>query len=192
MLFARIREARVRVGFAIVKISVVIVLLAPSFTLISYYHNDGEYFAVIKVRKIVSLYLISNWLIVQTEHKTLKWLLTILATSEKLARKRLQSSEFESDMYYRSGIKLQAADGLLWLPTDGTNINILNDKIFMLIISTDILTTNGSNWKQITWQDNKAHRKLGCKAYHFKLYELADKINGTETSNPIPRVFIGV
>lgn len=98
---------------------------------------------------------------VWTDHKAYKWHLTISDAFAKLARWTLWLSENEFNIVHRARIKLQAADALSELPTDGCDKTKLIDDIPPREIATKVSTTDETELEQKkTWKDYKDPIKL--------------------------------
>lgn len=88
------------------------------------------------------------WLTVRTDHEAFEWLLSVSDASGKLARWKLQFFGFEFDIVHRANIRHQAADGLLRLPTDGTDNTKLDDHISVLAVTTNTANTDETKQKR--------------------------------------------
>lgn len=67
-----------------------------------------------------------------TYHDGLCWILNLAEASRQLTRWRPRPSEFEFNFVPLAGIKYQAADALLWLPTNGVDKSDLNNALPVL------------------------------------------------------------
>lgn len=77
---------------------------------------------------------------INTGHRTLKWILSIADTTEKLARGELKPMKFHLEIIHKAGIKHHAADWLPRLSTDGADNKNIDDKIAVLAIQEQSCT----------------------------------------------------
>lgn len=66
---------------------------------------------------------------IPADHDPLKWILNFANVAGKLARWLLRLSEMYFDVIHCAGIKLQAADALLRLPTTGEDCKPIEDRL---------------------------------------------------------------
>lgn len=82
-------------------------------------------------------YLQGTKFIIRTDHKALRWILSVTDSKGKLARSRLRLSVFDYEMVHRVFIKRQEPDALSSLDTSGEYKKTIEDDFPLIIVEMD-------------------------------------------------------
>lgn len=118
-----------------------------------YETTEQKCLAIVCAALFLCPYLEHTRFTLKTDHNSLKGILNLMDSSERIACRCLRLLEYEFDVVHRAGIKREALAGISRLPTTGEDRTPLKDDLHMLAVyiteSRESIRMNDSNCNEV-------------------------------------------